>query len=229
MADFYLVRTTTPTTADAVPLSALGTGTPDNTKFLRGDGAWASPGAGGAHKSTHQSGGNDALTVMNANTGDVTANAADTYLTGSSLLIGGLIKAGTILRWRLVCTKTAAGTAAAAFNLRFGTNGTTGDSARVTFTLSSATAATDTGYFDIVCVVRAINASTGVVSAGMSATHSTTGTTGLWSANEVFVAQSTSGNFDNTSSSLIAGVSCNPGASGVWTFQLVTAEAVNLA
>lgn len=165
--------------------------------------------------------------ITNANTSDVTANAADTYLTGSALTIGPSQKAGTILRWRAVATKTAAGTAAATVIVRFGTNGSTSDTARNTFTLSAATAATDTGHFELTCIVRTINASTGVVACGLGVTHANS-TTGLVSANETNVFQVVSGNFDNTSASLIAGVSVNPGASGVWTFQVVTAEATNL-
>lgn len=45
-------------------LSDLATGTPDISKFVRGDGSWATPsGGGGAHAVTHQNGGGDQLSV----------------------------------------------------------------------------------------------------------------------------------------------------------------------
>lgn len=194
----------TSTVQGIVPASGGGT-----SKFMRADGTWA------------------VATIDNANTSAVTANAADTYLTGSALTIGPVQKAGTTMRWRMVATKTAAGTAAATVIVRFGTAGTTGDTARNTFTLSAATAATDTGHFEVTCVVRSINASTGVVACGLDVTHANS-TTGLVSANETNVFSVVSGNFDNTSTSLIAGISVNPGTAGVWTFELVTAEARNL-
>lgn len=171
--------------------------------------------------------GASASSLGNANTADVTANAADTYLTGSSLTIGARQKAGTIIRWRLMMTKTAAGTAAPVVNVRLGTNGTTGDTARLTFTGVAQTAATDTGWADIEVIVRAINATTGVVHGGVNFQHFNT-TTGLANKAQAQIIRATSANFDNTSASLIIGLSVNPGTSGVWTFQHVSAEALNL-
>jgi hypothetical protein len=55
---------TDPTT-DLLNPSALGTGTANNTKFLRGDQTWQVPAglAPGAHASTHASGGSDAVAL----------------------------------------------------------------------------------------------------------------------------------------------------------------------
>lgn len=53
-------------------------------------------------------------------------------------------------------------------------------------------------------------------------------TTGLANKAQAMLFSTTSATFDNSGASLIAGVSVNPGASGVWTFQLVAAEACNL-
>lgn len=165
--------------------------------------------------------------LTNSATSDVVATAADTYLTGSSLAIGAAQMAGTVLRWRIVATKTAAGVGAGVFSVRFGTAGTTADTARNTFTLSAQTAATDTGQFDLMCIVRSVNATTGAVQCVLGVIHQNS-TTGLVSSNETGVFQVLSANFDNTSTSLIAGVSVNPGTAGVWTFQFVLAEARNL-
>jgi hypothetical protein len=52
-------------------------------------------------------------------------------------------------------------------------------------------------------------------------------TTGL-STIQAPVLQVTSAGFDSTVASLIVGVSCNPGAAGVWTHQVVTAECSNM-
>lgn len=163
--------------------------------------------------------------LSTANTSDTVANAADTYMAGTALTIGPVQKAGTILKWNFGCTKTAAGTATPTYSVRFGTNGTTADTARLTFTGSAQTAATDTAFIEIRVVVRSIGASATV--AGLQDLTHVNSTTGF-SANETDTETATSGTFDNTSTSLIAGVSINPGASGVWTCQVVTGEARNL-
>lgn len=165
-------------------------------------------------------------TLANANTSDVVATSADTYLTGSALTIGPVQKAGTILRWTLGFTKTAAGTASWVCVVRYGTNGTTADTARYSYTHAGQTAATDHGTIVITAVVRSISA-TGTVATALSFTHLNS-TSGASNQNETNSDNVVSSTFDNTSASLIAGVSCNPGASAVFTFQLVTAEATNL-
>jgi len=165
--------------------------------------------------------------IANGNTGDVTANASDTYLTGSALAIGGQIKAGTVLKWTLMMTKTAAGIATPNIYVRFGTAGTTADTARLTFTGTVQTAATDTGMITITATVSVVGAS-GVVRGGFHQTHTNT-TTGLMNVARPRVLTATSGTFDNTSGSLIAGISVQPGTAGVWTFQVVEGQAYNLA
>lgn len=164
--------------------------------------------------------------LANANTADVTANAADTYLTGSNVTIGARQKAGTVIRWRFAMTKTAAGTATPVFSVRLGTNGSTADTARLTYTGVAQTAATDTGFVDVSVIVRSISA-TGTVQGALIFQHAGT-TTGFANAAQPQPFQSVSGTFDNTAAGTIIGVSCNPGASGVWTFQLVHVEASNL-
>lgn len=164
--------------------------------------------------------------LYTANTTDTVANAADTYLAGSALLIGGRIKAGTILNWKFKMSKTAAGVATPVYSVRFGTAGTTGDTARCTLTGVAQTAATDNGWHEIECIVRSVSA-TSTAHAAMTMEHVNT-TTGLANAAQIQILSSLSASFDNTAAGLIAGVSCNPGASGVWTFQNVIARAVGL-
>lgn len=165
--------------------------------------------------------------VENGNSAAVVANAVDTYLTGSALAIGGKIKAGTTLRWKLSVTKTAAGTATPIVNVRFGTAGTTADTARLTFTFLAQTAIADTGWFDIEVTVYSVSA-TGTVAGAIRFEHKLT-TTGLANAAQVQLFTATSAAFDTTVANLIAGLSVNPGTAGVWTFPTVSAEAHNLA
>lgn len=163
--------------------------------------------------------------TANCNTSDVTANAADTILTGASLTVDKIIQAGTVFRVRGAMTKTAAGTATPIFNVRYGTAGTTSDTSRGTHTLVAQTAATDTGWFDLEVAVRAVGAS-GQLQSTLRFEHKNT-TTGLANAAQVQILQATSATFDTTPSGSILSLSCNPGASGVWTFQNVSVAAFN--
>jgi hypothetical protein len=166
--------------------------------------------------------------VQNQNTSDVTANAADTYLTGSNLLVptGFALQVGTKMRWRIGMTKTGAGTAAPVWTIRVGTAASTADTARCTLTSPSLqTGVADVGYVDIIAVLRNIGAS-GVLAAILSMTHGLAAT-GFASVSSV-VVQATSAGFDTTVAGLNIGVSANPGASGVWTHQVVEAEMLNL-
>ena len=53
-------------------------------------------------------------------------------------------------------------------------------------------------------------------------------TTGLANKAQVQLIQNTSGTYDNTSVNLRVGLSVNPGASGVWTFQQITGTVENM-
>lgn len=166
--------------------------------------------------------------LRNWNTADVVANAADTYLTGSGITVptGQALQVGTTFRWTFGMTKTAAGTAAPVWIVRVGTAGTTADTARVTFTSPSLqTAAIDTGMVDIVCILRNVGGA-GVLQ-GILTLHHALATTGFASLGSV-VVQAGSVGFDTTVAGTIVGVSVNPGASGVWTHQVVMAEGLNL-
>jgi microcystin-dependent protein len=209
-----LLDTFTTALKGLVPASGGGT-----TNFLRADGVFAAPPGGGGASPL----------LANANTADVVASGVDTYLTGSNLTIGTRVKAGTILRWRLLVTKTAAGVATPVVNVRFGTAGTIADTARLTWTWAAQTAAVDTAWVDITAVVRSVSA-TGTVTGGLMQNKNSTTTTGFTSraSGQEQIFTTTSATFDNTAAGLIAGLSVNPGASGVWTFTIVSAEAINL-
>lgn len=156
-----------------------------------------------------------------SNTADVVASAADTYLTGTGITIGGRVQATSFAKYRFRATKTAAGVAAAVFNVRLGTAGTTADTARATLTASAIqTAAVDTAMFEIDVNFRAVGAS-GVIEAVIRMDHTAADGAGMGTFRYLVA---TSASFDTTTAGLIMGVSCNPGASGVWTFQYISAE-----
>jgi len=160
-------------------------------------------------------------TVTNANTADVTANAADTYLTGSALTPPTtLVKIGTTMCWLFAMSKTAAGVAQPVWSLRVGTAGTLADAARLTFTGSAQTAVGDNGIAQVWLLIRSIGA-TGVAAGVQTLTH--VGNTAGLASIPTDVQQVTSAGFDMTVAGTKYGVSCNPGAAGVWTFQLISA------
>jgi hypothetical protein len=165
--------------------------------------------------------------LANANVTDVAVNATDIYLTGSDLAIAGRVQLKTKLRWRFALTKTATGTVTPQFLIRFGTGATVTDTARCSITFPSIqTAATDTAWGEIDAILRTIGA-TATVQASMKLHHKG-GVSGFATLAGPQIVNVTSTPFDITVASLKAGVSCHPGATGVWTFQIVDADAVNL-
>jgi hypothetical protein len=162
--------------------------------------------------------------VYNFSTAAQSPAASDVYVTNSNLLIGGRLKVGTIFRWNIHMTKTAAGTATPAMIVRFGTAGAVGDTARCTLAGPAQTAAVDEAVFQVEAVVWTYSA-TGTVRAQAGIKHSAAVAAGF---GEMFDGV-TSGTFDLTVAGLQVGLSMNPGASAAWTYNLVTAEAFNLA
>lgn len=163
--------------------------------------------------------------VANESTGAQAISAnTDTYITGSMLDIpNGKLAAGSRILWRFVATKTAAGTATPVWNVRFGTNGSTADTSRITFTGDAQTGAIDTAFIEIVLTVRSVSA-TGVIE-GMYRLNHNLATTGFATKNTNIIAV-TSGAFDNTVNGSKIGVSVNTGASAAWTFTQVQAELI---
>ena len=153
--------------------------------------------------------------------------ATDTYLAGSYIKFPKAPKIGTKYYLKFDVAKTAAGTATPIIIVRVGTAGTTGDTARNTFTFLAGTAAVDVGFFEIECTFRAVGASA-VLQARANVKKSAAATAGLINLGSQ-VLQSTSGSFDSTVASLGIGVSVNGGTSAAWTVQLVEAELLNAA
>lgn len=159
-----------------------------------------------------------------ANTADVVANAAATYLSGSGIMIGGRIQAGSFFKWRLRATKTAAGVATPTVAVYTGPNGTTADTARVTHTGAAQTAATDTGHFEVDAIFRAVGAGATVIESFIRMDHTSADAAGFGTLRYLSANSSA---FTLGASDYI-GLVANPGASGVWTFQHVLVDAGNL-
>jgi hypothetical protein len=164
----------------------------------------------------------------NASVADQTINAASSaLLTGSLLAIPvGKLRIGTMLRFRLSVSKTAAGTAANTFIFRLGTNGTIADAAIITFTLPVGTAVIDAAEIDITITIRG-PLSVSCVAVGMLRLVHNLQITGFATVPCV-VLSVTSGTFNATTANLFASLSCTTAVSTVLTFQQVQAEALNL-
>lgn len=155
------------------------------------------------------------------------AAATRTYITGSAIAIPpGKLRIGTIFRWRFDITKTAAGNAASTIDVAVGTNGTTGDTARVSFTKPAGTAAVDHGTVEITAVCRGPLSASGIFSGVMTMVHNleNTGHMVIPCMSQVVI----SGTFDVTTANLIVGLCITSGASDAITIEQVVAEALNL-
>lgn len=152
--------------------------------------------------------------------------ATRTYITGSALPVPvNKLQVGTCLEWTFNMTKTAAGTASSTFDICFGTNGTTADTARVSFTKPAGTADADQATVTIKAVVRSIGA-TGVVVGNFEMTHNlaSTGHAVIPCVNVVTV----SAGFDMTVANLIVGLCITSGAADAITIEMVQAKAWNI-
>ncbi len=145
---------------------------------------------------------------------------SDTYVTGSSVPLpaGGMqgptgsAQNGTLITWKVLISKTG-GTTAHTFNIRFGTAGTTADTARCTaFSTGTGTAVADVAVVTITAYATAGGSATTLNCSG-NLTH-TLSTTGFSTA-QMVTAYSTAASFDSTTASTKAGLSLNsPAASG---------------
>lgn len=148
--------------------------------------------------------------------------ATDTYVGNSAIPVLGIgpLRIGRRFHWRLIISKTAAGTAAPVLTVRVGTSGTTGDTGRNTLTWGAGTAAVDRGEIELDVLVTAIGA-TAVLKAKANWTTNLT-TTGL--SNAVKALLVTSSAFDITPANTLIGLSYNGGASAVHTIEYVAAD-----
>lgn len=159
-----------------------------------------------------------------ATTAQIASHSADTYYLG--MPVAGRIQAGSWFRWSFRSNK-GGGTATPIYNIRFGTAGTTADTARVTVTGAAQTAVADEAWIVVEAAFRTVGASAVLV--GQVHLMHRLATTGFSvTANNVFATPVASSTFDSTVAGSIIGLSVNPGASGAWVTDLVTLDAVNL-
>lgn len=150
-----------------------------------------------------------------------------TYLAGSAIAVPvGKLQIGTVLSWTFDMTKTAAGSASSVIDIALGTNGTTTDTAVVSFTKPAGTAAADAAFVTITAVVRGPLSASGVIVGNFQMTHNLAATG--HAQIPCVVVTTVSGSVDVTVASLIAGLCITTGASDAITIQAVTAAAENL-
>lgn len=162
----------------------------------------------------------------NNSTGTQSITAATvTYITGSAITTAN-IQAGTVVTWDISVTKTAAGTAAPVWTVRFGTTSSTSDSTLLTFTGAAQTAAADTGMITIKCVFRTVGSGTSAVLAGHYSLVHQLDQTGLSTGGGgAYVASS---GFNSTTASAFLGITVNSGAAAAWTINQVMTKIENI-
>lgn len=168
----------------------------------------------------------DVLSNQSTATQNITAGVS-AYLTGSNISVPvGKLRVGTIFKWRLSVVKTNAGTAANSIILRVGTNGTTADTAVLTFTTGTGTAAIDQALIEVDVVCRGPLSASGIFQGIMILTHELAITGFQNKATRIH--QLTSATFNVTTANLIVGLSCTTAASTVLDFLQLSAEAKSL-
>lgn len=148
--------------------------------------------------------------------------AADTYLTESGLMLPSSgMRAGMVLEWDIVATKTAAGVAQPTFTVRVGANQSLADAAPLALQTSAQTAAADTARIRVAVTVRSVNA-LGVIRGHVHIQHSLAAT-GFASTPAGFdLVEASSAGFDNSAlGGQFVGLSINGGAAAAWTIEQV--------
>lgn len=153
--------------------------------------------------------------------------ASRTYITGSQVALpaAGRLQIGTMFRWTFNMTKTNAGIATSTFDIAFGTAGTTGDTARVSFTKPAGTAAADEGKVVIEAIVRGPLSSSGIVVGEFTLVHNLASTG--HATIPCVVVNTVSSAFDVTLPTFV-GLCITSGASDAITIQQVMTEVFNL-
>lgn len=136
------------------------------------------------------------------------------------------IRIGSIFRWVINLSKTAAGVAGYQFDVRFGTTGTTADTSRISFTTGTQTAVADQGKVEIYAQVRGPIGAACIVTGQLEMSHNLAAT-GLDAVN-TRVLNTTSAGFDCTTSGIIASVSMTTGAANATTIQQASGQALNI-
>jgi len=144
------------------------------------------------------------------------AFAADTYLSGSNIVIP--VAGDWLVNMTYYCqfdmTKTANGTATFIITIRMGTAGTTSDTAIQTITFAAGTAAIDEGIFEVYATFKSVGSGTSAVLVSSAKCSHHLAATGLVStgASGTGIIKNTSSGFNSTTPTTI-GLSINGGAS----------------
>lgn len=154
--------------------------------------------------------------------------AADTYVTNSGLLIPSFgMKTGMLARWFITLSKTAAGVAAVALNIRIGPNQSTADTARLTLTQAAAeaqSALVASAIMTIIMGVRNVGAA-GVLVGGFGFTQTYQAVAGNLALGGGI--DGVAGSFDNSAlAGQYIGLSLNAGAAAAWTITHVSSELI---
>lgn len=155
---------------------------------------------------------------------NIAAAAADTYLTNSDLLIPSWgLQARSQFRWVISASKTGAGAAAPAYNIRIGGLRTVVDVARLTLNGPLQTAVADIGVLEILATVRNIGAAS-VIQASAAWRHNAAAAG--FANNDAGAVEGASAGFDSSGlAGQYIGLSINPGAAAAWTITQVQARA----
>lgn len=159
----------------------------------------------------------------NAATATQPSITTETYLTGSTITINaGDIANQETYHAVVYVTKTGAGTAAASWVLRMGTNGSTGDAAIITNSLGAQTAVVDTGIVDIFVTFTSPGATANTFYAN-NLTHNIAN--GLWPfAAGVTIGAPGIGTAFNSTAVTKIGLSWIPGSGSTHTVAVLTAD-----
>lgn len=169
--------------------------------------------------------------IVNTNTAQFVtgASAALTYVTGSALAMpAGKMQIGTVFEWEMDIAKNNVGTQDWTVAIYIGTNGTTSDTAVVTFTVAGGTAVVDKGTLKIRAICRGPLSASGIIAGSLTLTHNldATGLTAAgWTESQAVV----SGVFDVTTANLIVGLAIDPPGTGssVFTIETIISKAYN--
>jgi hypothetical protein len=167
--------------------------------------------------------------LKSVSTADQSIGASATaYITGSAITLPptAQLVAGIVLRWTMLVGKSAAATAAETGAIRFGTGGSTSDTARNSFALDTETAAADECIDTVIATIRGpIGASCIVEATWIRDNHGAAGTVGFSNTvRKAQVVRTQSAAFDITPAGTIAGLSLATGASHALTVRQCVAE-----
>lgn len=166
--------------------------------------------------------------IPGSSVADQTINAASTALvTGSVIAVPpAKLKVGSVLRWRIALSKTAAGAAARSVIVQMGTAGSAADADVITFVMPAGTAIADKGWLEVSVICRGPLSSSGILCGNLSMIHNLSAT-GL-AAIPAVVMQQNSAAVDVTVANLMLSLVITTGAAEVLTIQQVITDTMNL-